>query len=282
MFAMDLCKTNIQLADLETLDYLLEVFNKYKLKYYVIGGTLLGAVRNGGFIPWDDDIDICMPRKDYELFIKKYAKNMPSHLELKHFSVTKDYKYTIAQVTNLKLKVREKKEPDLKTVTNPAIDIMPLDGFFSQGFVKYIHYAKISFYQVLLSLYYSSLDPFNKRKEYEKALMSLAKWLPLDRFVNPAKTHRKLDACLRRYSIGKDNNGGFGLTPDLLGTPLGAYRLNEIVLGKYFGNGALYSFEGRNVVGPAMCAEYLTHIYGDYMNIPKEEDRVNHYEVVEN
>ena len=63
----------LQLKERDILKEFLRICRKYKLRYYCLGGTLLGAVRHQGFIPWDDDIDVAMPRKDFERFLK-YAK----------------------------------------------------------------------------------------------------------------------------------------------------------------------------------------------------------------
>lgn len=61
---------SMQLEELKLLLEFKQFCEKYKLKYYLCGGTLLGAVRHQGFIPWDDDIDVCMPRPDYEQMIR--------------------------------------------------------------------------------------------------------------------------------------------------------------------------------------------------------------------
>lgn len=69
-----------QLAELYILDVFVEICEKYDLKYFLDAGTLLGAARHGGFIPWDDDIDVGMPRKDYDRFLKLATKALPPNL----------------------------------------------------------------------------------------------------------------------------------------------------------------------------------------------------------
>ncbi|MBQ9659242.1 MAG: LicD family protein [Clostridia bacterium] len=61
----------LQLKELDILKSVIEVCNKRNLKYYIVGGTLIGAIRHGGFIPWDDDMDIAMPREDYEKLLNQ-------------------------------------------------------------------------------------------------------------------------------------------------------------------------------------------------------------------
>ena len=68
--------------DLEIVKSVIKVFEKYDLKYFMLGGTMLGAIRHGGFIPWDDDIDLGMPRKDYEKFLKVAEDDLPSRLQI--------------------------------------------------------------------------------------------------------------------------------------------------------------------------------------------------------
>ena len=70
----------IQLGELSLLKSFIAICSKYNLRYYALGGTLLGAVRHKGFIPWDDDMDLGMPRKDYETFLFICNKELPEHV----------------------------------------------------------------------------------------------------------------------------------------------------------------------------------------------------------
>ena len=67
----------LQLAELDILKEVVKICDKYSLRYFMIGGTMLGAIRHKGFIPWDDDIDIALPQKDYELFLKYATEELP-------------------------------------------------------------------------------------------------------------------------------------------------------------------------------------------------------------
>ena len=85
-------------TQLEILDYIVEICDKYNLQYSLIGGTLLGAIRHNGYIPWDDDIDICMPRKDYEIFISKFQDN--SKFVLDDYSTNSNYWLPFIKIRN--------------------------------------------------------------------------------------------------------------------------------------------------------------------------------------
>lgn len=77
-------KYDIRALQLKVLDILLavdKVCREHHLRYYIMAGTLIGAVRHKGFIPWDDDLDIGMPRKDYEIFMEKSKDLLPDYLE---------------------------------------------------------------------------------------------------------------------------------------------------------------------------------------------------------
>ena len=94
------------------------------LTYYMLGGTMLGAVRHKGFIPWDDDMDFGMPRKDYESFLAIAPRLISDNLDLLHYKTHPDYRYYIARLQNKYTKVMEIGNGE----TCASIDIFPLDG----------------------------------------------------------------------------------------------------------------------------------------------------------
>jgi lipopolysaccharide cholinephosphotransferase len=91
----------LQLIQLEILNIVADICNKHNLNYWLDGGTLLGAVRHGGYIPWDDDIDIGLLRKDYNKLLKILPKELPDHLILQTSKTDKYYKYDWAKVRDL-------------------------------------------------------------------------------------------------------------------------------------------------------------------------------------
>ena len=78
-------------TEIEILDAIVEICDLHQLKYYLIGGTLLGAIRHCGFIPWDDDLDIAMPRRDYNRFLKIAKKELNSKFFLQTCTTDKNY-----------------------------------------------------------------------------------------------------------------------------------------------------------------------------------------------
>lgn len=257
----------IQKIDFKMMNEFVKICDKYKLTYYIIGGTLLGAIRHTGFIPWDDDMDIAMPRKDYEKFLEIASKELPQDLELVTFKNNKKYRYYLPRIINKKYEIIEKRYEKIGEKSNIFIDIFPIDGSPNNKILRQVFYFKILFHRLLVSWYYiDTIDPCKKRRKLEKILIEVGKILPIKKIVNPEKELLKIDNILKKYDIKKS---------DYIGTIMGAYRTLEMVPKNYFGKPTKYKFEGVKLYGPEKYHEYLTHIYGDYRKEP--EDKQSHY-----
>ena len=240
-------------------------FHKYcekeKLRYYIIGGTFLGSIRHKGFIPWDDDIDIAMPRKDYEKFLKEYPQKKYFIL---NYKTNPEYKYYISKLCSRDYIIKEKTGNEV----NLFIDIFPIDGMPNNKVFKKIHCLRILYHRMKLSFYYNdTIDKSKKRKAYEKILIFLATRIPFKKLINPSKEKRKIDKLLMQNKVENSKYSG---------TIMGAYREREIVETELFGEPTLYNFEDTKFYGPEKYDEYLTHMYGEYMKIPKSVDRTSH------
>lgn len=103
------------------------ICDKYNLTYFVVGGTLLGAVVHKGYIPWDDDLDIAMPREDYDLFINKYANELDSRFYLHHTTTDSNYWLPFAKVRLNNTVFLEEKRKNVKAHAGIYVDIFPFD-----------------------------------------------------------------------------------------------------------------------------------------------------------
>lgn len=263
----------LQEVDLEMLKEVVTICNKYHLTYYMIGGTLLGAIRHKGFIPWDDDVDLGMPRESYERFLTIAKEELPEKLRVVNYKTDPKYQYYITRILNTKTKVEEKRIGNDSRYTHASIDIFPIDGTPNNGLLRKLYYFRVMTYRALMSLCYKdSIDRERKRSGKERILLMIMEKVPITRFTSPNHLKDKIDRLLTKQKIEKSEN---------VGTIMGAYRTREIVPKQYFGKGGEYEFEGMMLQGPELCHEYLLHMYGDYMQLPPKESRKTHFKIVD-
>lgn len=261
------------LRDLQLVD--LELFKKFaafaaenKIKYFALGGTLLGAVRHKGFIPWDDDMDIGIPREDYERFMRMWEKKRPQ-FELHTFMNDAGHYRYFARIEDPTMKIirNDKKDTELSSAW---IDVFPLDGMPNNKFLRSIHKEYILYRRAMYrySCFSRSVDFSKKNRPLaEKILIGIGKILPVEKILDTQKELVKMDRALKRFPYSKS---------DYLVNAMGAYKFREMFHKKYYGKGTLYPFEDTVIWGPDDYDTVCTQLYGDYMMPPKEDERNHH------
>lgn len=269
-------KTNINKLhkiDIEILKEVVNICDKNNLKYYMIGGTMLGAIRHKGFIPWDDDIDLGLPRDDYEKFLSIAPTLLSKRLSVVNFKTDPDYPYYITRIQDTDTKVIEIRYKHENKFTHASIDLFPLDGTPNNLLLRKLYYLRILMHRAMMSLHYKKgIDSERKRSVLEGLFLKMMTKLPTDKMFNAFNQKSSIDKILKKYKMCES-----GYT----GNIMGAYRTREIVPTKFYGKDSFYQFENMNLRGFEMYDEYLKHIYGDYMKIPSEENRKTHFEIVE-
>ena len=267
--------TNMDLlhqVDMDIAKEVLQICQKYDLTYYMLGGTMLGAIRHKGFIPWDDDIDLGMPREDYERFLEVAPQELSAHLKLVNYRTDPDYMYYITRILDTETTVIEERIGNDNKYTHASIDIFPIDGTPNNPILRKIYFFRVMYHRALMSLCYKdSIDRKRKRSKPEKLLLWIMERIPVEKLTTPYKQKCKIDKLLRKQKVEGSK---------YIGNIMGAYRTKEIVPAQYYGEGAMYPFEDIQMRGLAMYDEYLTYTYGDYMQLPPEGSRKTHFKIL--
>jgi len=254
-----------QMVLLEIVKDVAEICGKHDLRYYAISGTLIGAVRHKGFVPWDDDVDIAMPRDDLNRFIEIAPAELPDHLGLLDPAAVRHMRVTFIKVHDKRTTHITKdvmKYPD--RYCGVDIDIMPLDGLPAPGFKRK---AVLSVLQLLRALNIHKRISFSKeeRRRWPKLRRVFnALFMPF-RIIFPSAFYYKLfNAILSRFPFDSSDHVYFSWLPN---------DQMRIFNKAPFESVTRLDFEGFPICAPAGYHEYLTGDYGDYMTPPPEEYR---------
>jgi lipopolysaccharide cholinephosphotransferase len=258
----------LQIAELDILKIVLQIIKDNNLSYFMLGGTLLGAVRHKGFIPWDDDIDIGMPRDDYELFLQKARNLLPPQLQIRSFKDDPSYSQYIIKVENTNIVLNrddsiEHKESFL------WIDIFPLDGMPSGNIKQKIHKFRLLFKRLLLqySKFRKGVNTKRSRPLFEKILIFCGHIVTKLLVLDTNKQLYAVDRLLRKYSYKSS---------EYIVNFMGAYKFKEMFPKKYYNDGKSYQFEDIELCGPIEYDKILSQMYGKYMEFPPENERFSH------
>ncbi|MBQ0047564.1 MAG: LicD family protein [Prevotellaceae bacterium] len=238
---------------LECID---KVCKEHNLRYYLWAGTMLGAVRHKGFIPWDDDMDIAMPRKDYEVLLKHCAEWVPAPFEIIGPHNRPDYPYTFAKVEDSSTTVLER--PDFLFPEGIYVDIFPIDGIVPEGSERKSLMRKYKRYRKML--FFRGRDPY-KHGGGPKAWGGLL----FNKMFSLKWILGKLNGIMLKYKYEDCED-----VIDYDSVERG------IVKKAYLGEPKLYEFEGKQFLGVADYDKYLTQFYGDYMTLPPKEKQIQH------
>lgn len=234
----------------------------HHIPYFMIGGTMLGAIRHGGFIPWDDDMDFGVPIEYYKVLESLLSKELPypyrcctykNHPGVLHNFMKIEDQSTCIDDKAINLPVEQK--------LGLNIDIFPLNKCSFGGKREIQLRKRVAF---LGRAYMKSVSHPNSR------IRSLVKYvLRTISGGTPGKLQAEIEKRLFDIHEG-----------DYRGNLLGRWGEKEIIPIEWYGEGNRYAFEDTSFVGISEYDKYLTRLYGDYVSLPPEEHRVAHVENV--
>lgn len=254
--------TELQKVEFDMLKEVVRICDELHLRYYLVCGSALGAAKYGGFIPWDDDMDIALPREDYEIFIQKAQRLLPDDLFLQNYHTDPSFPQIFSKLRNTKTTFIEKSVAHLPIHHGVYIDIFPLDGYPQEKKEAERLERKKRIYALQLSCVY-------RPNGVSKAQLLFRIERILGCHKRSASIVKKLETLLAQYPLKESqlwcNHGNWQ----------GAL---EYAPAQQYGEGTWATFEGMQVRIPQMYDAYLTQKYGDWRaDLPENEKVAHHY-----
>ena len=256
----------MQKIALDILIFIDAFCREHDLKYFIVDGTLLGAVRHHGFIPWDDDIDIWMPREDYDKITELLGPDSGSRYQMVNLQTADWYRYAYGKIVDRNTRLVE--DNGYSGEMGVFVDVFPYDGLPGEKEEEYAPFVEQCIrmerhrgfscrtYRQYLSYGDGKSNPFK-----------FAKWLSR-KLYGPRRILKRQDELARSYPVKGAK---------VVGCICDGYRLRDMMPAWVVGTTTELEFEGHRFRAPAGYQYYLEKLYGDYMKLPPEEERVTHH-----
>ena len=252
---------NLQKKCLEILVYFKKICDENKLTFYLAGGTAIGALRHKGFIPWDDDIDVFMPRPDYEKLTRIWTEVADtSRYVFIRSSRNVNYHHHAASIVDVNTTWIEERNENNDVPQGVMIDVIPLDGCPDSNFRR--------FFQLYNALKFAVFNvqrlPENKNKKIycaTKIVLGIfrSKWIRDTIWISSEKR-------MTRYGFYSNKN-----ITELIGELYGMVEKHPL---EDFATTIEVDFEGYKMPLMKGYDAYLKSVFGDYMQLPPLEKRV--------
>ena len=225
-------------------------------------------MRHKGFIPWDDDVDLGLPRKDFDRLHELLKTEMPEGFSICNRYTDKNWHFAMSQFVDLEseIEINLAEEPRMAHIW---IDVFPIDGLPNNNILRWIKVKYILMHRYLVQVANITIqvDMHRTRPFFEKMLLAVCKSIPIGKLLKTDKIIDHMEKVLRKTDYDQVN---------WCGNMLGRYREREVVQKEWFGTPVKGIFEGQEVNIPQNSSEILKALYGDYMKLPPEKDRIAH------
>lgn len=246
----------------EILDEFVRICDKNNLEYFLYGGTLLGAVRHKGFIPWDDDLDVAMLRDDYEKFLEIAPYELKEKFIIDNYHTNKKCYLNFTKIRNKNTVFVQDFQQSLGGENGIWIDIFPLDGIDNLNIFQVIKIKTVKFIRSI-EHYKSNIFLGNNKILLKKILAICIKPIPLT-FLQ-----RIQDRIMKGKSRNKETKYITSIASQY------DYKKQTMKREVFLPTKKL-EFEGKKYKVPNQYEYFLERIYGNYMQLPPIEKRVTH------
>lgn len=237
------------------LQSFIEVCDKLDLTYYLANGSALGAEKYGGFIPWDDDIDVAMPREDYDIFCSRAQDILPEHIFVQNFRTERNFPLIYTKLRNSETTFIEEDVKNIEMNHGIYLDIFPLDGYPKRSLQRGLLRCKM---KVLVCKQFCGFNNSNKLHKKVFRLLGYHK--------KTEKTVEKIEKLIKGFG----NNTKFCCD-------YGDRQGKGCLPRAYYGTGRRACFEQISVNLPEKIDEYLSYKYGEWKeDLPLEEQASHH------
>lgn len=249
----------LQLVGIYIYKDLLKACEDNGIKLYLLGGTLIGAVRHGGFIPWDDDIDVCLSRPDFEKLMKATGGKISEKCRIIDPAVDKEYKgvVPVAIYENSRVLSKQFKEDENLKI---SVSIFIYDGVPKGKLARWFYYKKL----YILRAEHACCRADFKNVNTKKARLIGPIIAPFFKPENVYKYKEKILRHQKKYPYE---------TSELVSTNSDSYSHLEVFPKYTFEDWTELTFEGIKSYVFSNYHEQLTTYYGDYMQLPPEAER---------
>ena len=256
--------TRLRAKELAILQAFIAVCQQLNVQYFIVQGTLLGAIRHQGFIPWDDDIDIGMLREDYEIFLAKGQALLPKQLFIQTSQTDPFFPHGFAKVRDTSTSFVETTCKNLPMNHGIFIDIFPFDYYPDKKRRQFTFEIKklLLRYRIRQELYIPADHTFSMINIGKNLLKGFSK------LIYPSYSQALIAQMLHYQSV---KAGNFCINN---GSPWGK---RECIPTAWLKEVMTVQFEGIELCAPKCYHQYLSHVYGDYLKLPPEEKRVPHH-----